>query len=177
MNDTEQYQSDTGKVPEPKDNYNFVQVNRSYLREWRALTRKNPLASEILMYLVENMGKTTNAVVCSYNTLTEITGVSRSSVARAVKTLRDDRWIESIKIGNATAYCVNAIAFWQSYRNQKKYAIFQATVIASATEQDSDFIEKSKQSLKYIPFVGKNERAVIADEKLPPPDQQDIDLN
>lgn len=180
MNDTDQYQGDNGKsqaIIETKDNYNFIQVNRSYLREWRALTRKNSLASEILMYLVENMGKTTNAVVCSYNTLTEITGVSRSSVARAVKTLRDDRWIESIKIGNATAYCVNAMAFWQSHRNQKKYAIFQATVIASATEQDSDFHEKSKQPLKYIPFVGKNERGIVSSEELDPPDQKDLELN
>lgn len=158
-------------------NFNFVQVNRTYLKEWRTLTRKSPIASEILMYLVENMGRTTNAVVCSYTTLTEITGVSRASVARAVKILKEDRWIESIKIGNATAYCVNASAFWQAARNQKKYAIFQATVIASSTDQDSDFIEKSKQPLKYIPFVGKSERAIVGNEELPPPDQQDLYLD
>ncbi|MDK8230816.1 plasmid replication initiation protein, partial [Escherichia coli] len=54
-----------------QDNYNFVQVSRAYLKEWRALTRKSPIASEILMYLIENMGRTTNAVVCSYTTLME----------------------------------------------------------------------------------------------------------
>ncbi len=159
-------------------NFNFVQVSRAYLKEWRALTRKSPIASEILMYLVENMGRTTNAVVCSYTTLMEVTAVSRASVARAVKLLKDDRWIEAIKIGNATAYCVNASAFWQAARNQKKYAIFQATVIASSTEQDNDFIEKSKQQLRYIPFVGeKNDRAIVGDDLLPPPDQTDLDLN
>ncbi|EPP7164418.1 replication/maintenance protein RepL, partial [Escherichia coli] len=56
-------------------NFNFVQVSRAYLKEWRALTRKSPIASEILMYLVENMGRTTNAVVCSYTTLMEVTAV------------------------------------------------------------------------------------------------------
>ena len=30
-----------------QDNYNFVQVSRAYLKEWRALTRKSPIASEI----------------------------------------------------------------------------------------------------------------------------------
>ncbi|EFB5776120.1 plasmid replication initiation protein, partial [Escherichia coli] len=105
-----------------QDNYNFVQVSRAYLKEWRALTRKSPIASEILMYLIENMGRTTNAVVCSYTTLMEITGVSRASVARAVKILKEDRWMQAVKIGNATAYCVNAKAFWQAGRNQKKYA-------------------------------------------------------
>ena len=97
-----------------QDNYNFVQVSRAYLKEWRALTRKSPIASEILMYLIENMGRTTNAVVCSYTTLMEITGVSRASVARAVKILKEDRWMQAVKIGNATAYCVNAKAFWQA---------------------------------------------------------------
>lgn len=182
MSETNEYQDNQDRsndleLPLNKDNYNFVQVNRAYLREWRILTRKNPLASEILMYLIENMGKTTNAVVCSYMTLTEITGASRSSVARAVKILKDDRWLESIKIGNASAYCINATAFWQAQRHQKKYAIFQATVIASSTEQDSDFREKAKQPLRFIPFVGKHDRMIISDEELPPPDQKDIDLD
>jgi len=179
MNETDEYQEelDEAGMPISKDNYNFVQVNRAYLREWRSLTRKNPLSSEILMYLIENMGKTTNAVVCSYVTLTEVTGVSRSSVARAMKILKDDRWLESIKIGNATAYCVNASAFWQANRHQKKYAIFKATVIASATEQDSDFHDKAKQPLRFIPFVGKDERIVVSGEELPPPDQKDIELD
>lgn len=159
-------------------NYNFVQVSRAYLKEWRTLTRKSPIASEILMYLVENMGRTTNAVVCSYTTLMEVTNVSRASVARAVKLLKDDRWVEAVKVGSATAYCVNANAFWQAGRNQKKYAIFQATVIASSSDQDNDFIEKSKQPLRYIPFVGeKTERPIIGNDELPPPDQKDLDLD
>lgn len=158
-------------------NFNFVQINRAYLRDWRALTRKSPIASEILMYFIETMGRTTNAVVCSYTTLTEITGVSRASVARAVKILKEDRWLEAIKIGNATAYCVNASAFWQASRNQKKYAIFQATVVASSSEQESGFLEKSQQRLRHIPFIENSERAIPTEEDLPPPDQKDLELN
>ena len=174
-NDTE-----ASKSHESRDagNFNFVQVSRAYLKEWRGLTRKSAIASEILMYLVEHMGRTTNAVVCSYTTLMEITGVSRASVARAIKLLKDDRWVEAVKVGSATAYCVNANAFWQAGRNQKKYAIFQATVIASSTDQDSDFIEKSRQPLRHIPFVGeRNERPIIGNDELPPPDQQDLNLD
>ena len=84
-----------------QDNYNFVQVSRAYLKEWRALTRKSPIASEILMYLIENMGRTTNAVVCSYTTLMEITGVSRASVARAVKILKEEFEITMALMGTA----------------------------------------------------------------------------
>lgn len=162
-----------------KENYNFVQVSRSYLKQWRQLTSKNSLASEILMYLVEHMGRTSNAVICSYATLIEITGYSRTSIAKAIKLLKDDNWIDTIKVGSATAYGVNERVFWQAGRNQRKYAYFSATVVASESEQASDFREKSKEKLKYIPFIDhKNERPIVnTSEQLPPPDQQDLDLN
>lgn len=157
-------------------NFNFVQVSREYLRAMRALTKKNPLAQEILFYLVEHMGRTSNAVVCSYATLQEVTGTSRATVGRALKLLKDDSWIDTVKIGSATAYAVNARAFWQAGRNQKKYAIFQATVIASESEQASDFRDLVEKPLRHIPFIQGNDRIVPADEALPPPDQQDLDL-
>ncbi|MBE0422194.1 plasmid replication initiation protein [Pseudoalteromonas distincta] len=159
-------------------NYNFVQLSRTYLKDMRVLARKSPLGHEILYYLVENMGRTTNAVVVSYRTLEEVTSTSRSSVARAVKILRDDNWMETVKVGSATAYCVNARAFWQAGRNQKQYAIFSATVVASSEEQGDDFREKATHDLKYIPMVKKDERIQInTNEVLPPPDQTEIDLD
>lgn len=170
--ETEQYHLD-----DPSHNHNFVQLSRAYLKAWRGLIRKNGLAAEILFYLVEKMGRTTNAVVCSYSTLTEVTGYSRRSVATAIKVLKDDNWIQVVKIGNASAYCVNERALWQAGRNQRKYAIFSATVVASESEQESDFLAKSKEKLTYIPFVEHHERVLISSEELPPPDQKDLDLN
>ena len=160
-----------------EDNYNFVQLSRHYLKQMRTLARKNPLAHEILYYLVEHMGRTTNAVVVSYNTLCEVTGVSRPTIGRAIKILKNDNWIDAVKIGNATAYCVNARAFWQAKRNQKKYAIFAATVIASETEQESNYKEKAKEKLTYVPVLEKSERPIIDNQELPPPDQKDLELN
>src|SRR5215216_2707402 len=100
------------KAQTGEKNYNFVQISREYLKNWRGLIRKNPLSAEILMFLIEKMGRTTNAVVCSYKTLTELTGYSRTSIANSLKTLKEDNWIEAIKIGNATAYCVNERVAW-----------------------------------------------------------------
>lgn len=161
--------------PSP-DNYNFVQVSRSYLRDMRGLARKSPVAHEILYYFVEHMGRTTNAVVCSRNVLAEVTGCSIATVGRAIRILKDDNWIDTVKIGNASAYCVNERAFWQAGRNQRQYAIFSATVIAAASEQDSDFREKAKQRLTYIPVIEDNHIAVTGKDLLPPPDQQDLDI-
>lgn len=165
----------TNETPE-SHNSNFVQLSRAYLKSMRTLARKNPLAHEILYYFVENMGRTTNAVVCSYRTLCEITGTSRPTVGRAIKALKDDNWIDAVKIGNATAYCVNERVFWQAGRNQRKYAKFSATVIASESEQDSDYHEKAKQKLTYIPIVEDGDIPVTGNDELPPPDQKDLDL-
>ena len=168
------------KVPKKEHcgekNYDFVQVSRGYLKNWRALIRKNPLSAEILMFLIEKMGRTTNAVVCSYKTLTELTGYSRTSIANALKTLRNDNWIETIKIGNATAYCVNERVAWQASKNQRNYALFSATIVASESEQDGNFLKKSKEKLTYIPVIEHNEIVISGNEKLDPPDQFDLDL-
>ena len=150
---------------------------RAYLHSWRGLIRKNALGAEVLMFFIETMGRTTNAVVCSYKTLSELTGYSRTSVATAIRTLKDDNWIDTIKVGNATAYCVNERVVWQAKKSQRKYAIFSATVVAGESEQDSDFHTKINKDLKYIPFVEKTERVSLGDDELPPPDQTDMDLN
>lgn len=158
------------------DNYNFVQLSRNYLKEMRQLARKSPIAHEILYYLVEHMGRTTNAVICSRKTLVEVTNSSLPTVGRALKVLKDDNWVDSVRIGSATAYCINARVFWQAANNQKKYAVFTATVVASSSEQDSDFFEKAKEKLTYIPVLEKEDRVITSNEKLPPPDQLDLEL-
>lgn len=159
-----------------KENYNFVQLSRNYLREMRGLARKSPVAHEILYYLVEHMGRTTNAVVCSRKLLSEVTGCSIATVGRAIRILKDDNWIDTVKIGTANAYCVNERVFWQAARNQRHYAVFSATVIAAASEQESDFREKAKQKLTYIPVIEDTDIPVTSDDDLPPPDQRDLDL-
>lgn len=178
-------QSDTGEHlqaqletgPEGRENYNFVQLSRGYLKQMRMLARKSPIAHEILYYLVEHMGRTTNAVVCSRAVLAEVTGTTTRTVSRAISLLKDENWLDTVKIGNANAYCVNARVFWQAGRNQKHYAVFSAVVIAAASEQESNFREKAKEKLTYIPILEANDVPMInTAERLPPPDQQDLDL-
>ena len=158
------------------DNYNFVQLNKGYMKQMRELARNSPVGMQILLYLTEHMGRTTNAVVCSYKTLQEVTGLSRTSVAKGIRLLKDDNWIDAIKIGNATAYCINERVVWQAGRNERKYAKFSATVIAAASEQDSDYHEKAKQKLTHVPVLESQEIVSVTNEKLPPPDQHEMDL-
>lgn len=165
------------KAHDTSDNANFIQLSRSYLKAMRSLARKSPIAHEILYYLVEHMGRTTNAVVCSRKVLSEVTNCSIATVGRAIKTLKDDNWIDTVKIGTANAYCVNERVFWQAGRNHRKYAVFSATVIAAASEQESDYPEKAKEKLTFIPIIESRDRVIVDDEKLPPPDQKDLPLD
>lgn len=130
-------------------NHDFVQVTRSYLPEWRQLTRKSPLAAEILLFLIEHMGKQNNAVVASYATIQKLTGRSRATVARAIKLLKEQNWIDVVQVGTATAYAVNERVAWRTHANQRQYAMFSATVVAGASEQR----EIRKSSLKHIPVI------------------------
>lgn len=156
------------------DNCNFVQLSRGYLKAWRELTSKQPAAATVLLYFIEQMGRTTNAVICSYKTLQEVTGYSRPSISRAIKLLKEDNWIDSVKVGSASAYCVNERIAWQSGKNQRRYAMFSATVVASESEQESNFQIKAKEDIKYIPIVRTGEQAIVTTEELAPPDQQDL---
>ncbi len=159
------------------DNFNFVQVQKGHMKQWRELIKKQPLAAEIMFYFMEVMGKNTNAIVCSYKTLQEVTGYSRPSVGRALKTLKEMNWVDTVRVGSATAYAVNERIVWQSGRNQRKYAMFSATVVASQSEQDKDYDTENKAPIRHIPFVDRSERVLIADDQLPPPDQQELDLD
>lgn len=162
---------------EPRNN-NFVQLSKGYLKDWRGLVRSNPLSVEILMYLIERMGKTSNAVICSYSTLMEVTGYSRTSVAKSLSKLKKDKWVDAVRVGNATAYAVNEKVAWQSGVGSRKYAMFSATVVASSSEQSKDYSFEDKEKLKYIPMIQIEERPVLgSDDEVVDPDQGEMDLD
>lgn len=168
--------SELSEYQPDNENHNFVQLSRAYLKQMRLLARKSPVAHEILYYLVENMGRTTNAVVCSRKLLSEVTGCSVATVGRAIRTLKDDNWIDAVKIGSASAYCVNERAFWQSGRNQRKYAVFSATVIACESEQEAGFDDRKREKLTYIPVIENGDISVVGSDELEPPDQGDLQV-
>lgn len=163
-------------------NANFVQLDKSVLKQWRMLVRQNPVAVEIMYFFIEKMGYD-NAVVCSYKVLEEITNTSRSTVARSIKALKEGRWIESVRIGSALAYVINERVVWQTHANKRQYAIFRATVIAAKSEQKKDaekkqqIVEDSKKLMRIPIAIDKSERPIIRDEDLPPPDQSELDLD
>jgi uncharacterized membrane protein len=112
-----------------KKNYNFVQIEKRTLRLVRELYADNPAAGKLLFILAEKMNRQ-NALVCSYETISKITGLGRTTLYKAIKYLKNHNWIEVIKVGTANAYIINSRVFWQSY-GDKKLSVFHATIVAS----------------------------------------------
>lgn len=158
-----------------KKNYNFVQIEKRTLRLVRELYADNPAAGKLLFILAEKMNRQ-NALVCSYETISKITGLGRTTLYKAIKYLKNHNWIEVIKVGTANAYIINSRVFWQSY-GDKKLSVFHATIVASSDEQDTSVEDWSKTSLKHFPFLNHEEEAIITHEELPPPDQSEIDYH
>jgi len=175
---------DGGKEKNDNDrkpqNTNFVQFNKPYMKQWRELARKNPVSVEIMFFLVERMGRD-NAVICSRRVLEEITGTSSATVGRALKVLRDGKWLQKIRVGSAQAFVLNSRVVWQTTATRKQYAIFSATVVAAGSENEEevkafDEPEIKQSRLMPVPAIFDGERPTITDERLPPPDQDEMDL-
>lgn len=154
----------------PKKNSQFVQIQDNSLSAIQKLIATSPISAQILFFFIEKMGNYNNSVICSYQTLMEITGYSRPTVARAIKHLKDNRWIDTVKVGSATAYCVNAQVAWRHANNQKHYAIFSSTVVATSTE-NLDF--KTDKQLRHIP----HEVNLLTDENSAENQQNEIVQN
>ena len=159
---------------EARQSSSFVQFNRGSMAAYRALIRRSSIAAELITVFTHHMGRD-NSLVCSYRTLQDLTGYSRASLSKAVQILKEDQWIQVLKIGTANAYIVNSAAFWSGSAQGKYFAKFRATVLTSAEEQNERLEQMKTLKLKQAPVqLVDGEHVILDDEELPPPDQQDI---
>lgn len=158
-------------------NMDFVQVSRAELRAIAELGAKSALALDLLMVLAQSMDKQ-NAVMISFKAMQQILGKSRPTLDRAVRLLREDNWIQVVKVGTANAYILNSSVFWTDRGDKRHMASFKAQIVTTLDEQDKDFRANPNVQLKRVPsLVPKGERVILGNEDLPPPDQLDLDLN
>jgi len=152
----------------------YYMMSRAAEKNLRDLQRENSTASLVFSVIRENMQIGTNAVTISNEALAKIIGVSTRTVARATKHLRDKHYVQVIKIGTSNTYVVNEQVAFAGTAGQRK-AVFSATVVAHECEQDEGWDKVKK--LKAIPVIYEDERPIVGADELPPPDQQDLDLN
>jgi hypothetical protein len=153
-----------------KKNFNFVQIEKLALRDLRGLIDRSPTAARVITLMAEKMNRQ-NALVCSYDTLSKIIGLSRATLSRAIKLLVKERWIQIVKIGATNAYIINSRVFWQSY-GDKKMTVFHASIVASSDEQDEPVENWDNVKLKHFPFLHANQNENV----MPSYVEQDDDI-
>lgn len=152
----------------------YYMMSRAAEKNLRALQAANPTAALVFSVIRENMQIGTNAVAISNTAFCKIIGKSRATVTRAIKHLAEHNYVQIVKVGTTNTYVVNEQVAFAGSAGQRK-AVFSATVVAHEVEQDEGWDQVKK--LKAVPVIYEDERAIMNDEELPPPDQTDLDLN
>ena len=124
----------------------FVQMNKKTYEMEDKLMQENPLAYRIWRFLANNMDDY-NAVIVSQETLTELFEVSKTTIWRAIKVLKDGNYIKTYRTGGSNIYALNDNMVWNSWGDNKRYSKFNANVIISESEQTEE-IKKELKDLK-----------------------------
>jgi len=162
-------------------NRGFVQVSRKYLDDLDALAFQSPSARKLLTSLVKAMNRQ-NAVMVSQESLVKLTGLSKPTIKRALALLREQQWVEVLKVGTSNVYRVNSSVFWTA-RADGRWASFSAEVLVNFDEQDE--ITKAQAQLaapklRHIPMLEADDEVIISGSALgndDPPEQAQIDFH
>ncbi len=154
----------------------WAQTDRATHEAWGRLSIKSPRAAALCHFLVAHMDAQTNAVVASWRTLAEMTGMSVATVRRAMRDLEEGNWVEGVSLGggSAKAWVVNARVAWAKNREGMRYAAFNARVLASEAEQPRG-VEGDKEPLRRIPTITRGERQLPSGPGEDPPSQPSIE--
>lgn len=163
-------------------NHGFVQVSRKYLDELDELAFRSPAARKLLTSLVKAMNRQ-NAVMVSQASLVKLTGLSAPTIKRAVALLREQQWIEVLKVGTSNVYRVNSSVFWQA-RADGRWASFSAEVVLNFDEQDEITkaapINPPRTTLRNIPVLSADDDVLVSGAALgsdDPPEQAQLDFH
>lgn len=153
----------------------FAMVEKTALHNLDQLMTEDIQAARIIVSLIRLMEPgSAGAVVISNQALQDLLGISKSTVARAMRTIISGNWARRIRIGGAYALAINKDVAWVGSRASDKHAIFQATVIASRSEQDTAALNTA-EPLRQIPMAHPTEHLLAVGNEPDPPAQKRID--
>lgn len=160
-------------LPEKKHRSTWVQTDRATHEAWMKMAIKSPAAGALLHFFAGRVGDH-NAVVVSQRTLANLTGMSLSTIKRAVSVLEEGRWIEIRRLGptgTVNAYVINDRVAWYRSRDDLRHSLFSAEVIISADEQPDRDELGQQEPLRHLPRLFDGERQLPSGPGLPPPSE------
>lgn len=125
----------------------WLQLNKDAYKAEDWLMAKSPIAYRIFKFLMNNMDAY-NAVMCSQTVLQEQFDVSRMTISRAIKLLKEKQYIDVYKSGTSNVYAINKKIAWNSWGSNYKHGKFSANIILSESEQEEEVklkIEKHQE--------------------------------
>lgn len=126
----------------------FAQLNRKNIAHLIAACNADKQAVRVLLFIMEHMDKY-NALVCSYAVFQEQLDISRATVTRAIKYLKDHGFIAIYRSGTSNVYVMNDDLVWTNYGDRHKYCKFPANVILSASEQTKQATYTSTKIMEH----------------------------
>lgn len=157
------------------DRHTWVQTERAVHEAWGRLTVSSPRAAALMHHLCAQMDRSA-AVVASHAALAALTGMSPSTIKRAIKDLKTGNWIEVVQLGGkggALAFIVNSRVGWAASRDKIHMAAFSARVLAVETEQEAGHLEAPE--LRKLPILGPGEFQLPSGDGEGPPSQPSIE--
>ena len=130
---------------------NFVKVYPAGWSRIRDLIPKNKSAAIIYTFLAENIDDNAGAVTVSQELMSDVLGLSRTTIWRALNYLIDLGAIVKIPVaGSVNAYALNADEVWKSKVARKKYAAYTTKTLAK-----NDGTVTRKMKMMYREQTGK----------------------
>lgn len=123
----------TGEIK--RVNANFVQLYDDTLDLIMLMTKENPMALQVFLWLVKYMDDR-NALVVSQQAIAESLKLHKNTVYLAVKYLKERSALTVLRSSNTHVYALNAQIVWRDTADAKKFAHFDAKVYLSDSEQE-----------------------------------------
>lgn len=145
------------KQEKEKKNSNFIMMYREHMPEIRWLMKQSRYASNIFNFILEHMDYN-NTLMCSHQIFMDYFEISKPTVTRAIKLLKDNGFVDVLKSGTSNVYIVNQEVAWSSWDNQKKYCKFSGNILISVIEnKDYEYRKKfdkfktlkERENIKY----------------------------
>lgn len=135
VHEKERLNYSTGELK--KVNTNFVQFYDDHLELMMVMTKENPTALTIFLWIVKYMDDR-NALVASQQAIADSLGLHKNTVYLAIKYLKEKKALTVLRSSNTHIFAINAQIAWRDTADAKKFAHFDAKVYISELEQHEE---------------------------------------
>jgi len=136
-----------------KLNRSFVQLaDPDGINAMIALSKANTKAAALFYFMMKYIDKD-NCLIVSMDTLGAKMDCSPRTASRAVRYLREHRYIAVFKSGSMNVYTLNSDIIWKDYGDKRTDALLQGAVLLGLEEQDADVQTRVKRSMNQLELV------------------------